>query len=42
MSYPSDLTDAEWQRIQPLLPPDKPTGRQREVNLRSVLDAIFY
>lgn len=42
MTYPSDLTDAEWQRIYPLLPPAKPTGKPREVDLRAVLDAIFY
>lgn len=41
-TYSSDLTDAEWQRIEPLLPPDKPVGRLREVDLREVLDAIFY
>jgi hypothetical protein len=41
MSYPSDLNDVEWQRIQPLLPPAKSVGKQREVDLRSVLDAIF-
>lgn len=41
-TYSSDLTDAEWHRIEPLLPPDKPVGRLREVDLREVLDAIFY
>ena len=41
-TYGSDLTDAEWERIAPLLPEDKPVGRLREVNLRDVLDAIFY
>jgi transposase len=40
--YTSDLTDQEWQRIEPLLPDIKPVGRLREVNLRDVLDAIFY
>jgi len=32
---------AEWERIQPCCP-WKPVGKQREVNLRSVLNAIFY
>ncbi|NJK36226.1 MAG: transposase [Oscillatoriales cyanobacterium SM2_2_1] len=41
-TYGSDLTDAEWQRIKPLLPQDKPVGRLREVDVRDVLDAIFY
>lgn len=40
--YESDLTDQEWQRIEPLLPPEKPVGKDREVNLRDVLNAIFY
>ena len=42
MTYPSDLNDAEWQRIHPLFPPVKPVGKPREVDLRAVLDAIFY
>ncbi|PZV11534.1 MAG: hypothetical protein DCF22_14320 [Leptolyngbya sp.] len=41
-TYSSDLTDAEWQRMEPLLPADKPVGRLREVDLREGLDAIFY
>jgi len=41
-SYPTDLSDAEWEKIRPLLPPEKPVGKQREVDLRSVLNAIFY
>ena len=41
MCYPSDLTDTEWQIIEPLLPPDKPVGRPPRVSLRAVLDAIF-
>ncbi|MBM0745079.1 IS5 family transposase (plasmid) [Phormidium sp. CLA17] len=41
-TYSSDLTDAEWHRIEPLLPTGKPVGRLREVDLRQVLDAIFY
>jgi transposase len=40
--YSSNLTDAESEGIQPLLPPTKPVGKHREVNLRDVLDAIFY
>lgn len=41
-SYSSDLTNAEWERIEPLLPEDKLVGRLREVDLREVLNAIFY
>lgn len=40
--YGSDLTDAEWQLIEPLLPAPKPVGKDREVDLREVLNAIFY
>ena len=41
-TYSSDLTDEEWQIAQMLLPEDKPVGRLREVELREVLNAIFY
>ena len=41
-SYPSDLTDAQWQRIVPLLPPAEPKGRQNGVELREVINGILY
>ena len=40
--YPSDLTDAEWAMIAPRIPPAKRGGRPRNVNVREVLNAIFY
>ena len=40
--YPSDLTDEQWSLIETRLPPSKPGGRRREVNLREVVNAIFY
>ncbi|UBF27998.1 IS5 family transposase [Kovacikia minuta CCNUW1] len=40
--YDSDLTDEEWQRIEPLLPLAKSLGKHREVSLRDILNAIFY
>src|SRR5947209_19086924 len=40
--YPSDLTDAQWVILEPLLPRDQPLGRPRKTNLRRVVDAIFY
>ena len=40
--YDSDLTDAEWDMIRPILPPPKPVGQQRVVDLREILNAIFY
>ncbi|MBM4341605.1 MAG: IS5 family transposase [Deltaproteobacteria bacterium] len=41
-AYPSDLSDTEWRRFEPLLPPPKAIGRPRTVDLRRVLNAIFY
>ena len=40
--YESDLTDAEWARLEPLLPGPAATGRPREVDLREVVNAIQY
>jgi putative transposase len=41
-AYRSDITDAQWEIIQPLLPPAKPGGRPRQVDLREVVNALFY
>jgi hypothetical protein len=40
-TYGSDLTDTEWARIEPLLPPEKPVGKLRKVDLPEVVNAIF-
>ena len=40
--YPSDLTDEEWERIEPLLPAAPRRGRKAKVNFREVLNAIRY
>lgn len=40
--YPSDLTDAEWEFIAPLLPKPALRGRRRVTDLRDVLNAIRY
>jgi putative transposase len=41
--YPTDLTDEQWELINPLLPPQTPgRGRRREVDLPEVLNTIFY
>jgi len=42
LRYPNDLTDAEWALVEPLIPPAKRGGRPRDVNVREVLNAIFY
>ena len=40
--YATDLTDAEFALVAPHLPAPSRIGRPREVDLREVLDAIFY
>jgi len=42
LRYASDLTDAEWALVAPLIPPAKHGGRHREVDVREILNAIFY
>ena len=42
LRYPSDLTDAEWALIAPLIPPAKRGGRKREVDLREVVNGVMY
>ena len=40
--YPSDLTDAEWAHLEPLIPPADPGGRPRKTDMRAAMNAIFY
>jgi putative transposase len=40
--YDTDLVDAAWALIAPMLPPARPGGRPRKINIRAVLNAIFY
>jgi putative transposase len=40
--YPTDLTDAEWARIAPLLPTPRRRGRKPGVDLHEILNAIRY
>ena len=42
LHYPSDLSDAEWRLVEPLIPPAKRGGRKRSVDVREVLNGIFY
>ena len=40
--YTSDLTDAQWEIIEPLIPPPRSGGDKRTTDLREVLNAILY
>ena len=40
--YPSDLTDAQWACLEPLLPDGRPGGRPRAHSLREIIDALRY
>lgn len=41
-SYPSDLTDKEWEKLQVHLPAPSHRGRPLEYTLREILNAILY
>jgi hypothetical protein len=41
-SYLTDLTDAQWHILQPLLPAAKPGGRPRAVDMREIINTILY
>ena len=40
--FPSDLTDAEWAVLAPLIPQATPGGRPRKTDMRQAMNAIFY
>jgi putative transposase len=40
--YPTDLTDDEWRVREPLIPPAKPGGRPRSVDLREIVNGVRY
>ncbi len=42
LSYASDLTDEEWQILEPILPPEQPGGRPRKYPMREVINGIQY
>jgi transposase len=42
LRYPSDLTDDEWSLVAPMIPPARHGGRKRSVDVREVLNGIFY
>lgn len=40
--YHTDLTDAQWEILEPLIPASKLGGRPREVDMREVINTILY
>src|SRR6266446_10406380 len=40
--YPSDLREAEWARLEPLIPKASPGGRPRKTDMRATMNAILY
>ncbi|MDG6095801.1 IS5 family transposase [Acetobacter sp. AN02] len=40
--YPSDLTDEEWERIEPLMLPANRRGRKRMTDFREMINALRY
>ena len=40
--YASDLTDAEWAVLAPLMPPPRRGGRPRTTDMREVMNALLY
>jgi putative transposase len=40
--YSTDLTDAEWRRLEPLVPAPRPGGRPAKYPRREIVKAIFY
>ncbi len=42
LRYPSDLTDAEWAHIEPLIPPAKRGSGKRRVHMREAINGVMY
>ena len=42
LRHPSDLTDAEWALVEPLIPPAKRSGNKRTVDMREVVNGLMY
>ena len=40
--YPTDLSDQQWEIIRRLLPLSPPIGTDRSVDVRKVVNGIFY
>ena len=42
LRYPSDLTDAEWAHVGPVIPPARRGGNRRHVDERAVVNGLMY
>jgi putative transposase len=42
LCYQSDMTDPEWERVRPHIPPERRGGRHRDTDMRAVVNAILY
>lgn len=42
LSYPTDMSDEQWELLSQLLPSAKSGGRPWSVDLRAIVNAIFY
>jgi transposase len=41
-AYPTDLTDAQWAILEPLIPPPRPGGRPPKHPRRELVNAMLY
>lgn len=41
-TYETDLTDPQWERLDPLFPPQTGRGRRRRLSLRQVINSLLY
>ena len=42
LRYQSDLTDGEWARVAPLIPPARRGGNKRHIDIREVMNGLMY
>jgi transposase len=42
LRYPSDVTEEEWAKVAPLIPPARRGGRKRSVNIQAVFNGVLY
>jgi putative transposase len=41
-AYPTDMSDDQWELIRTVIPAEKPGGRPRQVDMREIVNAMFY